>query len=97
MANADQGNLIYLDTTADSIRTDSVNVFFVVVSPTMAGGYIELLDGASGDPLIKLIGATASDSKIFDFSLKPINLSKGVHVTVSNAVATLVYRPVGRN
>lgn len=96
MANVDQGNLLFIDTAANDIITTAVTVFYAILRPTSANGIVTLLDASGGAAIIEFQGATATDSKIFDFSSNPLYLSKGVHATRTNATLTLVYKPAGQ-
>lgn len=96
MANASTGNIHYIDTTANALETDAVKVYYATVTPTASPGYILLLDASSGNTIARLGGTTTGVSMHFDFSSNPLHLPKGIHVTVSNAVATLNVKLVGR-
>lgn len=95
MANTKQGNLVFIDTTANDIDTAAINIYYAILTPTSANGIVTLLTASGGTEIVRFQGSTATDSKHFDFSMKPINLSKGVHATVTNAVLTLITKPVG--
>ena len=97
MANTQQGNIIYIDATANDIATDGILVYYAILTPAAANGYVNLLASSGGGVLVEFSEATDEDSKLFDFSRKPLFLSKGVHSSVSNATLMLVYEKVGGN
>lgn len=95
MANVIQGNIIFIDTSANDIETSAIKVYYAILTPTAANGFVNLLDASGGSTLLEFSRATDEDSVTFDFSAHPVYLSKGVHSTVSNATLALVYEKVG--
>lgn len=95
MANAINGNTIYVDTTG-SIGLSSpqgVVLSHVIVTATAASAQIVIRDDATS-PVNKLDlrVPTSGDSKQYDFSDRPIVFPEGIEIgTVTNAVATLVF------
>lgn len=95
MANAVNGNTVYIDSTGDvSIGTDkNIKVLYITITPTAASAVLALDDNAAAGDVTKLDlrVATDGDSKMFDFSRKPIVFPNGINVqTVTNCNAMLV-------
>lgn len=95
MANRQQGNLIFIDTTANDILTGQVKIYHAIYRPSAANGYVILLTASGGNEIIRFSTATDEDTKHFDFSRKPLVMSQGISSTVSNAELTLVFEKVG--
>lgn len=95
MANNVKDSSAYIDTTANSIVTGRVKVIYVLFTPTSASGSVLLLDGSAGAEFLRFQGATSGDSKLFDFSRMPVVLTDGIHATVTNGKATVIYEKVG--
>ena len=96
MANVLAGNFSKIDTTANDIITDGVLIHYVTYTASSSGGEVILLDDNGGSEVIRFEGATANDTKYVDYSLRPLHLPNGLHATVSNCVATIIYSKVGR-
>lgn len=94
MANVTNSNTIYIDATGDlSIGTDTnIRVFYVVMTATAGNAVLELEDNqASTVDKLYLGVATSGETKVFDFSRKPIVFPNGIEVTTAtNVKATLV-------
>lgn len=94
MANAVNSNTVYVDSTGDiSIGTDkNIKVSYIVVTATGASAVLVLEDNQTTDvKKLDLRVATDGESKIFDFSSKPLVFPNGINVeTLTNAIATLV-------
>lgn len=101
MANIQNGNSFYIDTAhvtdADDLTRKNVLVAYVVVTATAANGRIVLGD-AGTDPQTKLDLRVAAlgTSQLFRYDAAPIIFPNGIRVmTVSNAVATVVFKNAG--
>lgn len=90
MANAVQGNTIYIDSTGD-VRTTPTKVYMIVVTATAASCVLALADAGSSVAKINLRVVTSGASQLFDFSANPLFFPNGIEVTtITNGVATLV-------
>lgn len=98
MANVRRGNTWNIDSTGELETANNVKVVAAIVTPTSAGGYIELSEtSASSTKKVRLGGATSGDTLMFDLSDTPM-IFNGLYVlTVTNAVATLILSDKGRN
>lgn len=98
MANAVNGNTIYIDTGASSV-TDSKNVVLKSVVLTGTGGHATLvLQNNNPDVKVnKLVVKTANDTTLqLRFDEAPISFPDGIYVlTATNCQATLVLTRTG--
>jgi hypothetical protein len=91
MANATNGNTIYIDTTGDVTTKKNVRVPYVTVSASSANAVL-LLSDPDGTNKIDLRVAAAGETQLFDFSEQPLLFPNGIKAeTVTNAIATVVY------
>jgi hypothetical protein len=93
MANITQSSSIYIDSTGVAF-TGRTKVAYIIFTPNAANDEITLRDGdGGGDPIkIHLHAATAKDSKVFDFSRRPMIFQDGIYVSAltASAKATLI-------
>lgn len=85
MANAAQGNSVYIDATG-------VIVVGILVTATSASAVLVLQDASGSTNKLDLRVATSGDSKFFDFSSAPITFPNGIKAsTVTNAKCAVIY------
>lgn len=91
MANAEEGNLIYVD-TAGQLTTQPTKVAYVIFQGDTVGDTISLGEGASTSTMMSLTAETTNNTKVFDFSRAPLYFPNGIFAqTVDSGVqATLV-------
>ena len=95
MANAINGNSVYVDTTGalDISKPQNVKVTGVILTATAASAQLVLQDNAS-TAVNKLDVRVATDesSQFFDFSMTPIVFPNGIKVSaLTNALATIIF------
>ena len=100
MANIKNGNTWYIDATTSSTSDDlvgNVQITGVILSATAANGRIVLSDSSNAaHTKLDLRVATSGASQQFFFDVAPVSFPNGVRVsTLSNAVATLIYKSTG--
>lgn len=94
MANVVNGNTIYIDTTDDiSVASNTnIKVSYITIRAGAADARIELKDNqSSAVNKVDLSVITIGETKLFDYSRKPIVFPNGIDATVTNsAIVTLV-------
>ena len=95
MANATQGNIHFIDTSANDLETNGILVHSATLTATATNGTVILLASSGGGELISFTSAAATDTKHFDFTQKPLVLPKGLHATATNAKLSLVFSRIG--
>jgi len=96
MANAVNGNTIFVDTADTLLNKKGVRVAYVIVTATSANAVLVLQDNTQSINKIDLRVATSGESKVFDFSETPLYFPGGVKAsTVTNTNSTLVIKEVG--
>lgn len=79
MANARTGNKIFIDSTG-SITDSSVKIAYIIFTPNSANDEFLLQETSSGASCLYFRAATAKDTKVYDFSRKPVVFNNGVYV-----------------
>lgn len=92
MANAENGNTIYIDSTGDITDTRGILVKAASLTATAANAVCLLRDQDSANSnKIDLRNPTSGSTAQFDFSDSPLQFPNGIDVqTLSNGVITLV-------
>lgn len=93
MANARNGNTVYIDATGDADIRKNVRVAHIFFTPNLANDQLVLKDGStSGAIKFSCKGATAEATVHFDLSSTPIFFPNGIYVATLDAsgVALLV-------
>lgn len=94
MANTRNSNTIYVDTASNQVISDkNVKLAYVAFTSNGAGDSMVLRDGTvSGAIKLNIKNATADDTKLLTFDLRPIVFPNGIYVDTldTGAVATLV-------
>lgn len=97
MANAYQSGSIFVDTTG-TLTTKPVKVAYILYTPDAANDQIAVYDGSSAsDPVkLKIKHVTAKDTKVLDFSSRPLYFANGIHVVVpTSGTATFILTSEG--
>lgn len=95
MANIESGNSVYIDATGALSAKPNQRVVQVLLTATAASARIVLTNGDTTTVKLDLRVATSGETGSFVFDY-PIVFSNGVHVlTLTNAVATLIYTREG--
>lgn len=82
MANITSAGTIYVDTANQSVYSGRVKISYIVLTSDSSHAYVNIHDGSSiSDPkkLTLKVGAS-HDTKIFDFSAKPLVFQHGIFV-----------------
>lgn len=89
MANAHNGNTLFVDSTGAIGPSKNVKVAYLVASVTGASPALILMDGSTTK--LNLTFQASTVPQVFDFSSAPIYFPNGVTVnTITNCKATLV-------
>lgn len=92
MANVEQGNSYYIDTTG-ALKNVNYRLSGVVLTPTSANAVLLLKDHGDSKNKMDLRAATSGESKFFDFSSQPVTFPNGIYVkTLTNCVALLIFK-----
>lgn len=90
MANVRNGNTIFIDSTGDLTIT-ATRVYYVTITATAANASITLQDSGANVNKITVSTPTDDDTRILDFSTRPMFFPGGVSVSaIANCVATLI-------
>lgn len=90
MANVRNGNTIFVDSTGD-LTTTGTRVYYITVTATAANASITLQDSGANVNKITVSTPTDDDTRILDFSMRPMYFPGGVAVSaIVNCVATLI-------
>lgn len=97
MANAITGNKIFLDATG-AVTTTRTKISHIIFTPDAANDTLILRETSGGANCVKLQGATAKTTLMFDFSDCPLVFNNGIYVQTltSGATATLVTTQAGK-
>lgn len=91
MANQRIGNVVLVDTTGTISIENNLRISMILFTPSAANGSVVVNDAqATPRKRFKLQGATANETKLFDFTDAEIGLNNGLNVTVTNAEATFI-------
>ncbi len=96
MANAVTGNKIYVDATGE-VSDQRELIAYIIFTPDAANDVMILRETSGGSNCLKIRGSTAKDSKLLDFSQRPLVFNNGIYVETltSGATATLVTTKAG--
>jgi hypothetical protein len=95
LANASNGNTLYVDSTGDILTRKNVLVTYITVTPTGAASVI-IQDVTTAATKLRLDVATGTNSVVFDYSYNPILFPNGIRVsTLTNALVTFTFRNTG--
>jgi hypothetical protein len=96
MANSRLGNKIYIEATG-SIATVPIKVAYILFTPDAANDQLILRETSNGADCLILRAATVKDTRMFDFSRKPIVFQNGIYVQTlsSGAKAVLITTSAG--
>lgn len=90
MANVRNGNTIYVDSTGD-LTTTATRVYYIVLAASAANAILTLQDSGANVNKLTISTPTDKDSRVLDFSSRPLFFPGGVSVTaITNGVATIV-------
>lgn len=93
MANVDNGNTIYLDSTGAISNTRGLVIKHVIITPTAASASLILRDQATGTPTkLRIDIAAAGNPLHIPLGDAGMLFPTGIDVgTITNCVVTLVY------
>lgn len=90
MANVRNGNTLFVDSTGD-LTTTGTKVYYIILAASAANAVLTLQDSGANVNKLTVSTPTDKDSRVFDFSLRPLFFPGGVSVTtLTNCVATIV-------
>jgi len=96
MANAANGNTLYIDSTGAVGPTKNVRISGIFMTSTAATASLILRDGSTNKARYDI--AAANTTEYFDVSAVPMYFPNGVTVnTVTNCVATLIFSRGGQS
>lgn len=87
MANVQNSNSFYIDSTGALTTQPNTRVSAILFTANAANDVLTLTDGSGGAIKLKLQHATAKDSRLYAL-YKPIVFPNGVYVSVLTASAT---------
>lgn len=91
MANAQRGNLIYVDSTGDLTTDKNIKIQYIIITATAATAILKLADTSDSTVTLDVRLATSGESKQFSFEDYPLLFPNGIEAnTVTNCVATIV-------
>ena len=82
MANARTGNKIFIDSTGAVISgaNQPVKIAYILFTPNSTHDELLLRETVNGDDCLYLRLDLAKDTRLFDFSRKPIVFNNGIYV-----------------
>lgn len=91
MANIEFSGSIYCDSTGNLTTKRNLKVAYILYTSSAAGDSAIFRDGTAGtDPLkLKVQNISATDSKLLDFSAKPIVFQNGIYCSAISASSTV--------
>lgn len=99
MANVENANTIYVDSTGTLTSEKNVKLAYILYTSSAGGDTLTLRDkDGSGALKLTVRNNIATDSTIYDFSLRPVVFPNGIHVSTISAgsTATLVLTKGGQ-
>jgi hypothetical protein len=95
MANAQQGNMAFIDDTTSPVEVSTypTNVYYIIITATSANMTVDILDNASSPAqVLDLEISSSGDTKQFSFETNPLHFPNGVRVdNLGNGDVTIVY------
>jgi hypothetical protein len=97
VANAVNGNTIYVDTgSSDLLTQKNIKVTHILFTPTANSNASAVLEDVGGTTKLQLEWNTNEQTQHYRFQDSPLVFPNGVRIgTLSNATLTIVYRKEG--
>ncbi len=91
MANSRNGNKIFADSTGAAVTGSAVKVAYIVFTPNAANDECLLKETASGSDVFYFRAATAKETKVYDFSRRPVVFQNGLYIQTLTSGAKVIF------